>query len=674
MTEIYIENQRVDVNDGLPAMLTLSIDDFKDFGFRNTSFSKTIVLPGTNRNNKVFGNIFDVRSANPYTDSLPNVNLNFNAAKRARCVVFQDNIQSFKGHIRLIEIVIDRGVIEYEVVLFGELYGLINAIGRARLEDLDFSDYDHVYNLTNIQNSWDNAQAGAGYYYPLADYGGYSTLKHDWNIGTFRPALFAKEYLEKIFAAANYTYDAPLFDTNRFKSLIVPYNRKFLTKVTTEAARATKTVTQQIFTGFAIEETTITYETVSPGNFTETGGVFTHAPADTQTFEVIFSGFVDCDGPTAQSFTIEIHKNFSLVLGLFFTVPAGTDGLFFVQLSGNVTLAQNDTVSIVASGIGVGVIVDMTSASLAINSEFPVATNVTPGDSITINNTLPKGVLQLDFLRSIVKLFNLYIYEDTNKDSHVKIAPYVDFFNGGAVDWTLKVDRSKPMRLTPMSQLTARFYDFKFKEDSDYYNDLYKKRYNEGYGQYIFDSAFDFENERQAVELIFAATPLVGYDGEDKVYSTILKIENNNETQTDSVIRLLQAKKVTGVTSWNIISYASGLTSYGYAGHFDDPDVPANDLNFGAPKELFFTVLSGSINVNQFNVYWSPYMAEITDKDSRLLRCKVKLTAADIFTLDFGKYVYIDGAYWRLVKVSDYNLTDPDVCEVELLKVINTIY
>jgi hypothetical protein len=89
-------------------MITYAIDDIKDFSSRNTSFSKTIVLPGTDRNNRVFGNIFDTESAMPYDSTLPNVLTNFNAAKSAQCYLFQDNIQVFKGVVRLLEIVIDR--------------------------------------------------------------------------------------------------------------------------------------------------------------------------------------------------------------------------------------------------------------------------------------------------------------------------------------------------------------------------------------------------------------------------------------------------------------------------------------------------------------------------------------------------------------------------------------
>jgi len=90
--------------------------------------------------------------------------------------------------------------------------------------------------------------------------------------------------------------------------------------------------------------------------------------------------------------------------------------------------------------------------------------------------------------------------------------------------------------------------------------------------------------------------------------------------------------------------------------------------------ELFFTLTTGDLTKTQFNLYWSSYMAEITDKDSKLLTAKFYLTPKDIFDLDFSKYVYLDGVLFRLNKITDYNATIPSDCEVQLLKVINTIY
>jgi hypothetical protein len=151
------------------------------------------------------------------------------------------------------------------------------------------------------------------------------------------------------------------------------------------------------------------------------------------------------------------------------------------------------------------------------------------------------------------------------------------------------------------------------------------------------------------------------------------------EENVDSNIRILQTKKITGVTSWNITTnngatVLNTLTRYGYAGHLDDPDVPTNDLNYGTPRELFFLLTAGSLSNNQFNVYWSNYMREITDKDSKLVTANFYLTTKDILNLDFSKYVYVDGIAYRLNAIKDYNATTPSDCVVELIRVNLTAY
>jgi hypothetical protein len=174
------------------------------------------------------------------------------------------------------------------------------------------------------------------------------------------------------------------------------------------------------------------------------------------------------------------------------------------------------------------------------------------------------------------------------------------------------------------------------------------------------------------------------HTGQDKYHSEIYKLSNNNtqEDPMDSVIRILMAKKITGVSSWHIRSNSGGggggggsilatLTSYGYAGHLDDPANPTIDLNFGAPKELQFPASTYPTN-NLFNTYHKPYILEITDMESKLLSCKVYLNELDIYNLDFSKYVWINGILFRLNKVDGYNPMEYKTTQVNLLKVINT--
>lgn len=673
MIELFIEGKQLDVSDDLSHLMTFALDDIKDFASRNSSFSKTIILPGTAKNNYLFGNIYNVTISNNYTSSSANVATNFNAAISAKCLIFQNRLQVFKGTLRLLEIVISDGNIEYEVSVVGELGGLVSALGSKKLEDLDFSLYDHVWNVGNITGSWDNVTGGT-YYYPLIDYGLVSTNKVDYDVTALRPALYVKEYIDKIFSGAGFTYQSDLLNTQRFKNLIIPNNQKVLS--------IKETNTLDVEQGQLLTNT-IAYGTINQlGSFTHNidNDIWTYTGADT--FVGLFTLFVN--------FNISGYGGYAdMVFYLYKNGAQVASAGPYQYNEGNVAIIKDFSVG-VANGdyfevrflindFGETYSLAFTDSSFTIISSAPVATAVNYGDTIKINDTIPRNILQKDFLSSIVKLFNLYLYDDQYTSKMMYMKPYPDFYNvTGFTDWTYKVDRGRELRLKPMSELNSRFYDFTFKDDSDYYNDLYKKTYNETFGAYLYDSAFEFVNDKTEIPLIFSPTPLVGYVGVDKIVPAIYKKTGTTEEQMQSNIRILQAKKVIGVTAWDVLDGASvllsNITAYGYAGNYDDPDAPANDIHFGVPKELYFTLVSGAVNVTQFNVYWSAYMAEITDKDSKLLSCYLKLTPVDILNLDFSKFIYIDGSYWRLNKIEDWNAAQPDVCRAEFLKVINLYY
>jgi hypothetical protein len=677
-TEIYIENHRLDVSSGISALITYELDNIKDFASRSTTWSKTIVLPGTANNNKLFGNIFQIGQSNFYSSLLPNVNYNFNASKSADCIIFQDQLQTFRGVLRLLQINITKGRPEYEVAVFGKLASLNVALGAGFLEDLDFSAYNHVYNATNIIASWDNV-AGTGVYYPLIDYGTYSAAKHNWDIRTFRPALYAREYIDKMFTAAGYRFVSDLMDTDRFKRLVIPHNQKQLTSIETLLLDVSDSGERTLSTHVIFDILT------ELGLFTAGGGntEFTYGGASqtvSGTLDVDLEGsyyselesiyfYIKINGVTVTTLSLDPTNN-SIETPYAYT-DQGVVGLVF---------SPGDILSI---ELGLPVFgaysIKTTFAHMSFTADSGQTVPISPGDTVKMNEALPKNIRQIDFLVGIVKLFNLYVYEDRFDPTIINITPYVDFYNAASsdsIDWTYKVNRDKVISIKPMSELNARKYEFKYKPDSDYYNEIYRKRYNQGYGDHVFDSQYEFAEQSSGIEIIFSATPLVGYNGEEKVYSTIFKRTGPDSTAieelTDSNIRILQSAKVIGVTSWNIldgVGVLASTTNYGYAGHLNDPDAPSNDINFGVLRELFFALVSGDLSVNQFNVYWSGYMSEITDKDSKLVTCYVYLNPKDILLLDFSKKIFIDGVLFRLNSIKDYNASSPSDCPVELLKI-----
>jgi hypothetical protein len=584
-----------------------------------------------------------------------------------------DKIQIFKGVLRLLEIIIDDRSIEYEVAVFGELGGFINALGNNKLEDIDFGIADQTWNATTIANSWDNI-SGTGVYYPLIDNGNVSTNKIDFSFDAFRPALFVKQYLTKILDGSGYTYDFPLLSTSLMNRLVIPHNQKTLTKNATTQFIATPNNTN-----YAIaSKVEFTASQLGPFLVNVGNNTFTYNSATTTTinFQVVVSGAII--DPNTTFFNIALRKNGVDIASQSY-VPNTFDYIFTADLSvNNISVSNTDFFDIfVISDAGGGLGYDITGDTILVGTDVTSQVDISYGDTIVINDTIPKGIFQKDFFASIVKMFNLYVYEDRLVEKKLIIKPFIDFYDGSQIDWTGKVDRGSVIRLKPMSEFTARYYDYKYKQDNDFYAENYRKKYNEGYGDFIYDSENEFVKEVDSTELIFASTILYQLTATDKIYSTIYKLSNENtkEDKMDSVIRILQAKKVTGMTSWKL-THPSGhdtYTAYGYAGHVDDPLNPTNDINWGAPKELFFTTLSYTA-ANLFNGYWSEYIAEITDKDSKLLTCSLKLNEVDIYNLDFSKLIYIDGSLWRLNKVLDYNPMDFNVTKVELLKVIELNY
>ncbi len=306
MIQLFIEKQAIDINDAFSTLLTMSIDDIKDFGAKNTTFSKTIILPGTKNNNKIFGNIFNINARNDYNPAESNFGNNFNPAISADAIIFADNMQVFKGVFRILEIIVEDGFIEYECAVFGELGGFIAALGNKKIEELDFSAYNTAWTYTNITNSW-NTIAGSGVLFPLIDYGNASTGKVDFNFDTLRPALYVREMLEKMITASGYTWDFPALSSDLFSRLIIPHNQKNLYRYNTTAFQATPTTTNYT------AAQNIVFSVSTAGDFTANPGntIFTYTGASAITTNIILEidAVINTIDPVLNTFRVNFNKN-----------------------------------------------------------------------------------------------------------------------------------------------------------------------------------------------------------------------------------------------------------------------------------------------------------------------------------------------------------------------------
>jgi hypothetical protein len=234
LTQIYINNEEIDLKDDVSIPINFDIADIREPQKKGTTWSKTVILPGSSFNNNLFSNIWNV---NAVVDSsgTTNFNPNFNPNLKAKAEIYYNNALQMSGICQLLNVnVTDKYEITYEVAFFGELQNIYQFFTNKYLREIDLSQYDHTYTLHNQYLSW-LRDFGDGYVYPHLDYG-YS-VNSQFRVEHIFPAIYIKTIIDKMFSQAGYSYQSNFFNSEMFKHLILPYSGASTLKVTAEQVR-----------------------------------------------------------------------------------------------------------------------------------------------------------------------------------------------------------------------------------------------------------------------------------------------------------------------------------------------------------------------------------------------------------------------------------------------------
>lgn len=681
---IFGTSGTIELFEDLPVPTTYAIADIKKPEARQGAFSKTISIPGSKNNDRLFAHIFEI-----------DIDCKFNPNIRTPVTVLLDGIPQLQGHLRLMKIKSnDDNRKEYECTIIGAVSNIFTVLNATELTALNLSEFDHTYNKTNQKASW-TASVGSGYVYPMIDYGYTNGLTYD--VENFYPATYVKTYVDKIFSYAGFTYESNFFNSNLFKRLIIPFNSDALRLSSAEVlnrqfnasigSSGTIVLSASPFTytnpytlanrvpyntdvsdvSNQFNTSTYTFKVAETGNYNITGN-FTYqlnsaTPAGA-------TGFVQLIKYSGGVYTTLTSVSFGMFGGLDDTLRTATIG------ASGIELLANDEIYIglqILSGSTGG-----NQVNIGTGNFFNSVNNIGlfDGDLISMNNAIPQKVKMKDFMMSLVKMFNLYIETDKSNSNKLYIEPRNDFYaNGDVKDWTHKLDLSKDLEIEPMGELDATRYIFSYTEDKDYYNELYNKTWGENYGTYNKDIENEFVTGIKDTKVIFSPTPLVNDNGTDRTIPEIYGVDSaGNIKPKVSNIRILYYGGVlsTGY-NWTYTGDVSGTTTestYPYAGHLDSVTSPTIDLSFGVPREVYYDALSYTNN-HLYNAYYKKFIDEITNKDSKVVTGYFRLTPSDIHTLDFRDEYFIDGHFLRLNKVYDYDAVRNELTKCEFLKIQN---
>lgn len=119
MIELYINNNKVDIDRDIDIAMTYSSVDTSSPEAIKNSFSKSIELKGTATNNKLFGDIYQFDRSTIESDDF--YGSNFDARKRVDFVLYNNGDIVDKGYFCLDSISIDGKDITYSITLYGQL-------------------------------------------------------------------------------------------------------------------------------------------------------------------------------------------------------------------------------------------------------------------------------------------------------------------------------------------------------------------------------------------------------------------------------------------------------------------------------------------------------------------------------------------------------------------------
>jgi hypothetical protein len=745
-TQIVINNTQVDLLKEVNLNITKQLVDIQNPEKRKADRSLTIEIPGSKANDLLFSYIFEVNidlDADDSTQQAPH----FNPNKKADVIIFIDSLRQLKGYCQLTDVLVtQRDTIIYKIVCYGEVGDLFGKIGNSKLEDLDFSEFDHSYIRGNIANSWDTEiiengsgiafEVGKGYLYPMIDYGAERTTFEDggvtgelWDAGEFRPAIYVKQYIDKIFEAAGYTYTSNFFNTDFFKRLFIPFNSdKFILdqdEVDTRlfhAARSASIYSSSFYntpSNIASAAPIVFNDEANPyfdnnNNYDATTGKYVCNKAARYSFITKITAKLDYNDGTNKLVvfgTNKVRVFFSLIHKSGSSYKNVGSAWADANFSGteinsgdlsnefHLTLVANDIkmevgdeffvaashiLAIINSGLSTGNVQTGWTVKTQATAESYFANGmpapyIQEGDDLLMNQCIPKDIKQRDLVAAIIKAFNLYIEPNFDIENDLLIEPRADYYTGQYTDWTEKLDLSKDFTISPMGALDAGEYHFKYADDADYNNAEYKNLFDRTYGDYKLKIDNDFVKKTKKIELLFAPTPLYKKPGSstNRILSAIHFFDKSGKVSPKtSKIRLLYYGGMKNCDAWYLDAYnfvPYRFTQYPYSGHLDDPYDSSIDLGFAPPFEVFYRTTANLpiqyINQNLFTKYWYSQITEFTDKNSKLVEGWFYLTPSDIEGLSFRKYYFIKDAYYRLLKIENYDPVFSKVTKCQFLKV-----
>ena len=226
--------QQLDIFEDITISLTIQQNDLVNLNQRRAPYSKTIQIPDTDNNAKILEHYYEING------------VDFNPLQKISAIVQYRGTNIFEGVMRLNSVISLGEERIYEIFLLGEISDWASFFRDFDLQDLDYTDLNHIQEYSAITQSWEATGNNDGLFggkilYPMInyglEYGGVGTAftpSFKYSFGeaqsfdqpgfavperVWKPAIQIKDVLDRIFALTPYEIVSDFFETDYFKAI-----------------------------------------------------------------------------------------------------------------------------------------------------------------------------------------------------------------------------------------------------------------------------------------------------------------------------------------------------------------------------------------------------------------------------------------------------------------------
>lgn len=554
------------------------------------------------------------------------------------------------------------------------------------------------------------------------------SVYHGLSMKEFKPSFFANYFMDRIHNEAGYTYSGSVFGTDEFKSIIVPINSSFtkeeltlhtfrlkgssvgfsfsvapsflpwspISGTTTIAESAENGRTLRILgnllksgpikdSSFYIPKDSLVSNLTATikvsgkmyaGDATDPSSVGTKGKVQLQLLRrlnfssgahgtkvyLLHSEAMETDDNGIYSFDFNVDLPAS-----YFYSANSNDGTnfdfltdFLVNVKGAAEVGLDKSPELHVNGVEWDVL----------NTVNQISKELQPGSFIEdASQFYSSTVKQVDFVKSLVTMFNLFMEEDV-PNKHINYTTFDDSFSKVPKNFTRKLDNFSDVRKKFIKLEDVNAYEFSFEEGKTLRSVNYKKEMDSVYGSSIFNQDNDNSNIKQirpkanTTTEKTISTPYTTSDGDSRLnYASLLKKTEGEEDvefrpDYDTGLHFLFYRSVDNIRTKVHDELGGTLSEL----HFPvmtetlkksgQPDNFA--INFGDISNLTDLLLEEPKR-NFVNTFWSRYISLILNKDNYFMEADYRLTSKDFFELRMSDLIEVENQHYFLQEVKDFN-------------------